>query len=117
MQTAWATSELRLKVIRSLRFKVIRAMQTGWARPSGAMSHQPRAERLQRGSVTLGEESTPNGRPWRGQKPIPFAFLLLLLQSAIHAGRITQGVGSLRSPCPWAGGCSPVGANPARTDF
>ena len=49
-------------------------MQTGWARPSGAMSHQPRAERPQRGSVTLGGESTPNGRPWRGQKPIPFAF-------------------------------------------
>ena len=49
-------------------------------------SHQPRAERTQAGERHPGGDVHPERTPSRrGQKPIPFCFLLLLLQSAIHA--------------------------------
>ena len=49
-------------------------------------SHQPRAERTQAGERHPGGDVHPERTPpRRGQKPIPFCFLLLLLQSAIHA--------------------------------
>ena len=54
--------------------------------PWKGYSHQPRAERTQAGERHPGGDVHPERTPpRRGQKPIPFCFLLLLLQSAIHA--------------------------------
>ena len=70
--------------------KYLRRTQNVTRRPGRATATSPGQSEPKRGSVTLGVMSTPNGRPWRGQKPIPFAFLLLLLQSAIHAGGLPR---------------------------
>ena len=77
---------------------------------------QPAQGRATKGSVTLGVKPIPNGRPWRGQKPIPFAFCFCSYRAQSMRGGLPRVSARFAHLAPGLVAVAPLGRiQPART--